>query len=58
MELIGWLFTVHDVPDRIIVLVKDLIAFKKRSPHVVLVDVHVDGKVKPVGSFMTVHYHN
>ena len=37
---------------------KDLIAFKKRSPHVVPVDVHIDGKVKPVGSFMTIQYHN
>ena len=37
---------------------KDLIAFKLRSSHVVPVDVHVDKKVKPVTSYMTVQYHD
>ena len=46
------------IPDRIVVLVKDLVVFKKKSPHVVPVDVHVNRKVKPVGGFMTVQYHN
>ena len=44
----------YDVLDRIIMFLKDLIAFKLRSSHVVPVDVHVDKKVKPVTSYMTV----
>lgn len=43
----------HVVSDRVIVLVKYLIAFKKRSAH-----VHVNRNVMPVGGFMTVQYHN
>ena len=43
--------TTHDVPDRIVVLVKDLIAFRKMTDDV------VRGS-KTVGSFMTVRYHN
>ena len=47
--------TTHDVPDRIVVLVKDLIAFRKRTTPIVSDDV-VKGS-KKVGSFMTVRYH-
>ena len=48
--------TTHDVPDRIVVLVKDLIAFRKRTSPMMTDDV-VKGS-KTVGSFMTVRYHN
>ena len=48
--------TTHDVPDCIVVLVKDLIAFRKRTSPMVTDDV-VKGS-KKVGSFMTVRYHN
>ena len=44
--------TTHDVPDRIVVLVKDFIAFRKRTSPMVTDDV-VKGS-KKVGSFMTV----
>ena len=53
----AYLFLVlEDVPDRIVVLVKDLIAFRKRTSPMVTDDV-VKGS-KKVGSFMTVRYHN
>ena len=45
--------TTHDVPDRIVVLVNDLIAFRKRTSPMVTDDV-----AKKVGGFMTVRYHN
>ena len=48
--------TTHDVPDHIVVLVKDLIAFRKRTSPMVTDDV-VKGS-KKVGGFMTVRYHN
>ena len=51
----NWI-TTHDVSDRIVVLVKDLIAFRKRTLPMMTDDV-VKGS-KTVGSFMTVHYHN
>ena len=47
--------TTHDVPDRIVVLVKDLIAFRKRASHMVTSDVVKDSKI--VGGFMTIRYH-
>ena len=45
--------TTHDVPDRIVVLVKDLITFRKRTSPMVNDDV-VKGS-KKVCSFMTVY---
>ena len=48
--------TTHDVLDHIVVLVKDLIAFRKRASHMVTCDVVKDSKI--VGGFMTVRYHN
>ena len=47
---INWA-TTHDVPDGILVFVKDLIEFKKRASPVML-------GTKTVCSFMTVRYHN
>ena len=47
---------VHDVPDRIVVLVKDLIAFSKKASHMIASTAVKDSKV--AGGFMTVHYHN
>ena len=44
------------IPDCIVVLVKDLIAFRKRTSPMMTDDV-VKGS-KKVGSFMTVRYHN
>ena len=45
--------TTHNVRDRIVVLVKDLIAFRKRASHMVTSE---DSKI--VGGFMTVCYHH
>ena len=48
--------TTHDVPDRIVVLVKYLIAFRKRASHMITSDVVKDSKI--VGGLMTVRYYN
>ena len=48
--------TTHDVRVRIVVLVKDLIVFRKRTSRMMTDDV-VKGS-ETVGSFMTVRYHN
>ena len=48
--VINWA-TTHDVPDGILVFVKDLIEFRKRASPMMLGS-------KTVGSFMTVRYYN
>ena len=50
--------TTHDVPDRIIGLVKDLIAFRKRTSPMMTDDVVKGSKTVGTCSFMTVRYHN
>ena len=55
-SIVNNLVTTHDVPDRIIVLVKDLIAFRKRTSPMMTDDVAKGSKT--VGGFMSVRYHN
>ena len=51
----NWVAT-NDVPDRVMVLAKDLIAYKKRAPRMETNDVMKNSK--NASGFMTVHYHN
>ncbi len=51
--------TVHDLPHRIVVLVKDLIAFKKGTSHMALNDAYSRGRYSKKDSrYMIVQYHN
>ena len=51
----NWVAT-NDVPDRVMVLAKDLIAYKKRAPRMETNDVMKNSK--NASGFMTMHYHN
>ena len=48
----------HEVPSRIRVLFKDLIAFRKKASGGMVFDADVDRKSKEHSGFMKVHYHN
>ena len=44
------------MPDRIVILIKDLIAFKNKTSHMVISSAAKESRVE--SSFMMVHYHN
>ena len=46
----------HEVPDRVVVLIKDMIAFKKRALAIETDDV--DKPSKNASSFLNIYYHN
>ena len=48
----------HEIPSRIRVLFKDLIAFRKKASGGMVFEADVDRKSKEHSGFMKVHYHN
>ena len=46
----------HEIPDHVVVLMKDMIAFKKRASHIET--SHVDIPSKSASGFMNICYHN
>ena len=46
----------HEIPDRIVVLIKDMIAFKKRASRIQTSDVDIPSK--SASGFMSICYHN
>ena len=53
----NWVAT-HEVPTRIRVLFRDLIAFRKNASHGIALDVGVSRKGREHSGFLKVHYHN
>ena len=46
----------HDVPERVAILARDIVAFKCRSPRVIV--SNVNGNSKNLRGFLTLCYHN